>query len=96
MRDYDDYVERECECGHGEHRGPCRRATTVHYRPGQVPDSLEASAEPCRWNGGATYTVQVPCKCAVFHEYEGPGEPDFCDPPEYDREADLEAQEAPF
>ena len=79
----EDYIERDCECGHGEHRGPCRRTTTVHYSAGQVPDALEASAEPCPWNGGRTFMVRVPCTCQTFHEYEGPGEPDFTDPPEY-------------
>lgn len=99
MRDYDDYIERDCECGHVEHRGLCSRTVTVHYQPGQLPDSLEAAAEPCPWNNGRTLMVRRPCTCTAFREYEGPQEPPDLDRgpvltepslvPEYDHNADL-------
>jgi hypothetical protein len=96
MRDYDDYLERDCECGHGEHRGPCRRSYTVYYPPGQpVPPNADPAFTHVRAAAAALKAYRIPCNCNSFREYEGPGEPDGIDPPEYDREADLESQEAP-
>jgi hypothetical protein len=83
VRDYDDYIERECECGHNEHRGPCSRTHTTYYPPGHA---IPANAEPTFTHAQAAASghvaYRVPCSCTAFREYEGPGEP-----PDLDREA---------